>query len=230
MDLKFDDQRKELIQRLISEGIISSEKVAKAMKAVPRELFVPNKYKKLAYMDHPLPIGWGQTISAPHMVAMMTEVLDPEPGNIVLEIGAGSGYHAAVIAEIVCRGPNSGHVFTIERIAPLAAFAQRNLVKAGYSDCVTVIVGDGSGGIPELAPFDRILITAAAPSIPKVLLDQLTIGGKIVAPIGHMWEQRLVIAKRISKDKIEYEYGTYCIFVPLIGKYGWREDKSKYSI
>ncbi|RLG85941.1 MAG: protein-L-isoaspartate O-methyltransferase [Thermoprotei archaeon] len=230
MNSGYNELRKELVQRLINEGIITSKKVAKAMSTVPRELFVPGKYKELAYMDHPLPIGWGQTISAPHMVAMMTEALDPEPGNIVLEIGAGSGYHAAVVAEIICHGPKYGHVFTIERIAPLAAFAQRNLVKAGYGDCVTVIVGDGSGGVPELAPFDRILITAAAPTIPKVLLNQLAVGGRIVAPVGHMWEQRLVIVKRISKDKIKYEYGTYCVFVPLIGKYGWREDRSRYSI
>ncbi len=225
MSRSYEDLRKELVERLVKEGIIRSEKVARAMMRVPRELFVPEKLRDLAYMDHPLPIGWGQTISAPHMVAMMTEVLDPQPGDVVLEIGAGSGYHAAVIAEIVCS--NGGHVYTIERIAPLAAFAQRNLAKAGYSHCVTVIIGDGSGGLPELAPFNRIIITAAAPSVPKVLLQQLSVGGTLVAPVGRLWEQRLIIVRRVSESEYRTEYGTYCIFVPLIGRYGWSPDVAK---
>ena len=218
----FNRLRKELVKRLISEGLLRSEKVIKAMLKVPREEFVPKKYRSYAYHDTPLPIGYGQTISAPHMVAIMTEALDPRSGDKVLEIGTGSGYQAAIIAEIV---GDEGHVWSIERIRELADFARENLKRTSYIRRVTVIVGDGSKGYRPAAPYDRIIVTAAAPDIPKPLIDQLRIGGRIVVPVGDRYNQRLVIATKVSKDRVKREYGIPCIFVPLIGKYGFRESE-----
>jgi len=218
----FNRLRKELVERLISEGLLRSEKVIKAMLKVPREEFVPKKYRSYAYHDTPLPIGYGQTISAPHMVAIMTEALDPRPGDKVLEIGTGSGYQAAIIAEIV---GDEGHVWSIERIKELADFARENLKRTSYIRRVTVIVRDGSKGYEPAAPYDRIIVTAAAPDIPKPLIDQLRIGGRIVIPVGDRYNQRLVIATKVSKDRVKREYGIPCIFVPLIGEYGFRESE-----
>jgi len=217
---KYFEERKRVVDYLVSLGYIKSDKVREALLRVPREEFVPEPYRDLAYVDRPLPIGYGQTISAIHMVAIMTEALDPMPGDKVLEIGTGSGYQAAVLAEIVCKN-GGGHVYSIERIPELAEFARRNLDRTGYSDCVTVIVGDGTRGYPEAAPYDRIIVTAAAPDIPKPLIEQLRDGGRMVIPVGDRWVQRLYIidkkgGKTIIRRSIE------CLFVPLIGEYGWK--------
>ncbi len=212
------------------EGIIRSRKVERALLTVPRELFVPESYRDLAYADTPLPIGKGQTISAPHMVALMTELLNLDEGMKVLEIGTGSGYQAAVIAEIVApRGSKRpGKVITIERIPELAEFARRNLERAGYSDRVKVVVGDGTLGYPEEAPYDRIIVTAAAPDIPKPLIEQLKPGGRMVIPVGNKYMQYLYIVDKTPLGKIIINKDIPCVFVPLIGKYGWKVKEYLY--
>ncbi len=222
---RFYEQRRRVVEYLVELGYIRSEKVKKALLSVPREEFVPEPYKEYAYEDHPLPIGYGQTISAIHMVAIMTEELDPNPGDKVLEIGTGSGYQAAVLAEIVAKmdPEKKGHVYTIERIPELAEFARRNLEKTSYSRYVTVIVGDGSKGYPEKAPYDRIMVTAASPSIPKPLVEQLKDGGRMVIPVGDLYVQRLAIIDKINGDT-RIRYGIECVFVPLVGEYGWKDN------
>ncbi len=219
------EQRRRLVEQLVREGIIRSEKVKKAMLAVPREEFVPENQRQWAYYDHPLPIGYGQTISAPHMVALMTELLDPEPGDKVLEVGTGSGYQAAVLAEIVAKQDPSrrGHVYTIERIPELARFAKENLRRTSYIKYVTVIIGDGTKGYPKEAPYDGIVVTAAAPNIPQPLVEQLKVGGRLVIPVGDLSLQRLVLAIKKPDGSLDIREDTWCLFVPLIGEYGWRD-------
>ncbi len=207
---------KEVIERLIKEGYIKSDRVIKALLKVPREEFVPEHLKKYAYVDTPLEIGYGQTISAIHMVGLMCELLDLKPGMKVLEVGTGSGYHAAVVAEIVGK---DGLVVSIERIPELAERAKKTLKKLGY-DNVIVVVGDGTLGYPELAPYDRIYVTAAGPKIPKPLIEQLKNGGKLVMPIGKYF-QELIVAEKIGDEIKIKKYGPVS-FVPLIGKEGFQ--------
>jgi len=223
----YSSKREQLIENLKKEGIIRSEKVEKAFRRVPRELFVPEEYREYAYFDEPLPIGYDQTISAPHMVAIMTEELSPEIGWRVLEVGTGSGYQSAIIAEIVAPSEEPrerwGHVFTVERIKPLAEKAMENLKRAGYGERVTVLVGDGSLGYPEASPYDGIIVTAAAPRIPEALIEQLKPGGRLVIPVGDRYFQRLhAVSKRA--DKLEVKIKDPCVFVPLIGREGFEDD------
>jgi protein-L-isoaspartate(D-aspartate) O-methyltransferase len=193
---------------------------------VPREQFIPKPAKKYAYVDAPLSIGMGQTISAPHMVVWMCELLDLQPGLTLLEIGTGLGYHAAVCAEILAPSnvPKEkwGHVFTIEVIPKLARQARKNLKAVGLDDRVTVIEGDGTLGYREGAPFDRILIVAAAPEAPPPLIDQLKPRGMMVLPTGmkHSWQNLIRIVKK-EDDSITQENLGGVAFVPLRGKYGW---------
>lgn len=203
---------------MISEGFLRSQRVIDAMMKVPREYFVPEEYRRYSYSDTPLPIGYGQTISAPHMVAIMTEFLNPQPGQRVLEVGTGSGYQAAILAEIVGM---EGHVWTIERIPQLAEFAHDNIRRAGYLDRVSIVVGDGSGGFEPAAPYDRIIVTAAAPDVPRPMLEQLKDGGRLVIPVGELWLQ---VLKVIIKEggKVRYETSIPCVFVPLVGRYGFK--------
>jgi protein-L-isoaspartate(D-aspartate) O-methyltransferase len=226
MSEKFYEERVRLIKELKEEGYIFSEKVERAMLKVPREMFVPEDYRELAYVDRPLPIGHGQTISAPSIVAYMTELLRPDIGHKVLEVGTGSGYQAAVLAEIVApsEAPRDlwGHVYSIERIPELAEFARKNLERTGYSERVTVIVGDGTKGYPQRAPYDRIMVTAAAPDIPKPLVEQLKPSGIMVIPVGSMWEQNLVVVEKDLSGNIKVRKDIEVIFVPLIGEYGWK--------
>jgi len=154
------------------------------------------------------------------MVALMCEEAQLAPGMRVLEVGTGSGYHAAVIAEIV--GPK-GAVYTIERLAELAAFARKNLARTGYLDKITLIIGDGSMGYPPAAPYDRIIVTAAAPQVPPPLINQLATEGIIVIPIGDRFNQTLYVVRKKSDGSIEYRTVTPCLFVPLIGKHGWKD-------
>jgi protein-L-isoaspartate(D-aspartate) O-methyltransferase len=215
---QYEEQRRKLVESLVAEGALFDEYARKAMLRVPREEFVPETLRHLAYVDEPLPIGHGQTISAPSMVAIMTSHLKARPGHRVLEIGTGSGYQAAILAEIV---GDSGHVYTVERIPELARIARRNLEKTGYAKRVTVIVNDGTLGYRERAPYDRIIVTASSPDIPKPLLDQLKPGGILVIPVGDRYMQRLYIVHKNMDGSIRIEKGVYCLFVPLIGKYGW---------
>jgi protein-L-isoaspartate(D-aspartate) O-methyltransferase len=193
-----------------------SDRVIEAMAKVPRELFVPDQIRSRAYDDMPLPIGFGQTISAPHMVAIMCELLDLQPGMKVLEVGGGSGYHAAVMANLV--GPQ-GHIYAVERVHELAAHARENLKNAGITN-VIVIEGDGSRGLPEYAPYDRISVAATAPHVPEPLKEQLRQGGKLVIPVG-MGYQELVVVTR--KNGFTTEKKMAVAFVPLIGEHGFKE-------
>jgi len=213
-----EEERNRLVDSLISRGYVTSEAVERAMRRVPREEFLPRDMKDEAYVDSPLPIGEGQTISAPHMVAIMAEQLDLSPGLKVLEIGAGSGYHAAVCAEVVAP---DGHIYTIERISSLATFAEDNLKRTGYGDLVTVIFGDGTKGLPDKAPFDRIFVAAGAPDVPEPLTDQLADGGRMLVPVGGRYYQDLIKVERKGKKLIKENIGG-CVFVPLIGEYGHR--------
>ncbi len=211
--------RKELVARLESYGIIRSPSVKKAMETVPREEFLPEEFQSRAYLDQPLPIGEGQTISAPHMVAIISEKLDLKRGMNVLEIGTGFGYNAAVVAEII---GEEGHLFSIERINSLAKVAKKNLKRTGYDKRVTVIVGDGTRGLPESAPFSRIYVTAGAPDIPESLKNQLKISGKLIIPVGSSnYNQELIMIDKIGENKFESKNLGGVAFVPLIGEYGW---------
>ncbi|MCA6214656.1 protein-L-isoaspartate(D-aspartate) O-methyltransferase [Thermococcus bergensis] len=209
-----------LVENLEREGIIKSEKVKRAFLRVPRYKFVPERYKAYAHVDEPLPIPAGQTISAPHMVAIMLELAELEEGMNVLEVGTGSGWNAALIYELVKRD-----VYTIERIPELAEFARRNLERAGYKDKVHVIVGDGTKGFPPKAPYDRIIVTAGAPKVPEPLIEQLKVGGKILIPVGsyHLWQELLEVIKISEDNRVKIKNHGGVAFVPLIGEYGWRE-------
>ncbi|MGQ4872778.1 MAG: protein-L-isoaspartate(D-aspartate) O-methyltransferase [Promethearchaeia archaeon] len=222
--MSFEEKRKELVNSLIKRKILTKPEVIRAMLTVPREIFVRKKSRSSAYIDSPLSIGKGQTISAPHMNAMMCEYLDLKEGDKVLEIGTGSGYHAALCAEIVAPkdSENPGHVYTIERHLELAERAKRKLAEAGYADRVTVIHGDGTLGYPEQAPYDKILVTAASPEkIPPPLKEQLKDGGILCIPAGskHFGQNLYIVYKK--GDKYEVKRITGVRFVPLIGKYGF---------
>lgn len=199
--------------QLIARGI-KNERVLAAMRKVPRHLFVPEFIRHSAYDDMALPIGDDQTISQPYMVAIMTEFLELKGDEKVLEVGTGSGYQAAILAEL------SKEVYSIERIPSLADEARRRLTELGYEN-VYVIVGDGTKGLAEKAPFDRIIITAAAPKIPEPLINQLKDGGIIIAPVGERFSQILIKGKK-EKEIIIEEHHTPCVFVPLVGEYGWK--------
>jgi protein-L-isoaspartate(D-aspartate) O-methyltransferase len=184
------------------------------MGSVPRDAFVPAVDRSLAYEDAPLPIGGGQTISQPFIVARMTELLAVEPGARVLEIGTGSGYQAAILAEMGCR------VTTVERDEVLAVAARTCLDELGYGDRVEVLVGDGSLGRPDAAPWDGILVAAAAPSVPGALREQLGDRRRLVIPVGSRSLQELMVVERRGDEWVEWSDGA-CVFVPLVGAGGW---------
>jgi protein-L-isoaspartate(D-aspartate) O-methyltransferase len=204
-----------MVETQIKARGIKDERVLEAMKKVPRHLFVPLETAEAAYSDRPLPIGYGQTISQPYMVAVMTEALRLEGPERVLEVGTGSGYQAAVLGELASR------VVTTERVPELAEEARRVLRELGYAN-IEVIMADGSGGHPAGAPYDAIMVTAGAPEIPRVLVDQLAEGGRLVIPVGNSYQQTLTRLTRLGREqKTERLEG--CVFVPLIGEYGWAE-------
>jgi len=209
-------ERNSLVDDLKKRGYVTSKAVEDAMRRVPREEFLPAELREEAYVDSPLPIGEGQTISAPHMVAIMAENLDLKPGQKILEVGTGSGYHAAVCAEVIAP---DGHIYSIERITSLASFAEDNLKRTGYAKLVTVILGDGSKGLPDHAPYDRIFVAAGAPDVPSPLTAQLAHGGKLLVPVGTRWYQDLIMVTR-KGAKLEKENLGGCVFVPLVGEYG----------
>ena len=215
-DNNFESMRARLVDSLRRRIGIEhiSEQVLQAMMMVPRHLFVREGDMASAYDDYPLSIGHGQTISAPHMVAIMCTLLDVRKGMNVLEIGAGSGYHSAVLAELV---GSEGTVYSIERIPELIEFARRNLSDAGYQN-VVVTTGDGTLGLPEYAPYDRITVACAAPAIPPPLVEQLKRGGKMVIPIGEFMQELYLVHKN---DVVSKEKSGGVVFVPLIGEYGF---------
>ena len=215
-DTNFGQLRGRLVDQLrrqIGGGHIS-EHVLAAMRNVPRHLFVRESDRANAYADYPLSIGYGQTISAPHMVGIMCSLLEIEEGMKILEIGGGSGYHAAVLAELTGHG---GMVYSIERVTELAEFARQNLRNAGYGN-VVVTSGDGTIGLSEHAPYDCITVACAAPAVPQPLVDQLKRGGRMTIPIGEYTQELYLVHKN---DVISKEKSGGVVFVPLIGEYGF---------
>ncbi len=222
--MNFEEKRKKLVQSLINQKILTKPEVINAMLKVPREKFLRKKAIPSAYIDSPLSIGLGQTISAPHMNAMMCEFLELKVGDKVLEIGTGSGYHAALCAELVAPKnlQNPGHVYSIERHEKLVERARLSIKEAGYEDIITVIHGDGTLGYPEAAPYDKILVTAASPEkVPPPLKVQLNDGGILCIPAGSKsFSQNLYIVTK-DGDKFKSKKITGVRFVPLIGRYGF---------
>jgi protein-L-isoaspartate(D-aspartate) O-methyltransferase len=205
---RFARAREEMVDGQIAARGVRDEATLRAMRKVPRHLFVPEALAGQAYDDHPLPIGHGQTISQPYVVAFMTEALGLRGGERVLEVGTGSGYQAAVLAEIAER------VYTIEIVAPLAEEARVRLKELGY-DNVEVRAGDGYRGWPEAAPFDAIMVTAAAPRIPEPLRRQLRDGGRLILPVGDEWQELVVVTR--TGDAFEEKQVLPVRFVPMTG-------------
>ncbi len=211
----FGPARRAMVERQLRGRGISDERVLSAMGSVPRERFVPDGMTDRAYDDEALPIADGQSISQPYIVAWMTELLEVEPGAVVLEIGTGSGYQAAVLAAMGAR------VRTIERLPDLAAAARQRFVDLGLADSIEVVVADGSLGDPATAPHARVIVTAGAPVVPGPLVDQLAEGGRLVVPVGAAGDQQLVVVSRTAGRLVERPAGA-CAFVPLIGAAGFR--------
>ncbi len=212
----FARERQRMVQEQLRKRHIRDSRVLEAMGRVPRELFVLPEHASLAYADNPLPIGEGQTISQPYIVALMTEILELRGDEAVLEIGTGSGYQAAILALL------ARQVYTIERHRFLAERAEYLLTEFGCSN-VHVLVGDGSLGWPPAAPYQAIIVTAAAPMIPQPLLDQLDEGGRLAIPVGSPYHQVLECWNRCGNDFI-HEAILPVAFVPLRGQFGWKED------
>jgi protein-L-isoaspartate(D-aspartate) O-methyltransferase len=203
-----------MVKKQIARRGISNRRVLGAMGSVPREFFVPNDQAHLAYADQPLPIGLGQTISQPYIVALMADHARLTRRSRVLEIGTGSGYAAAVFAKI------ANHVWTVERLGELAKSAERRFEDLKI-DNITTVVGDGGSGYPAAAPFDAIIVAAAAPSAPRPLLEQLAMGGVLVIPLGDRSFQELSIVERTAQGYAE-QYAGSCRFVPLISPEAFR--------
>jgi protein-L-isoaspartate(D-aspartate) O-methyltransferase len=217
----FDRLRDEMVERQIEARGITAPNVLAALRAVPREEFVPAALRARAYEDCALEIAGGQTISQPYIVAYMIAALQLAGGERVLEIGTGSGYAAAVLARI------AGRVFTIERLAELARAAAERLRAAGCTH-VEVRHGDGTLGWPEAAPFDAIVVTAGGPAVPEQLCEQLALGGRLVIPIGPAYHQKLVRVTREGTERFRREDLIGVRFVPLVGQGGWRDPDSMY--
>jgi protein-L-isoaspartate(D-aspartate) O-methyltransferase len=213
--INFQKARDRMIESQLTSRGIHDARVLEAMRKVPRHLFVEEALQDQAYSDHPLPIGEKQTISQPYIVALMTECLELKGHEKVLEIGTGSGYQTAILAEV------AGRVFSIERFPGLAFRSNQTLQKLGYQN-VIIRVADGTLGWPDEAPFDAVMATAGTPKIPQPLVDQLAVGGRLVVPIGDRLTQELVLAERLPEGIKKTNLGGVR-FVDLIGKWGWEE-------
>jgi protein-L-isoaspartate(D-aspartate) O-methyltransferase len=214
--MEYDYLREMMVESQLVPRGIRDERVLDAMRRVPRHLFVDELIRHSAYDDMALPIGEGQTISQPYMVAVMTELLELEGREKILEIGTGSGYQAAILSEL------AKEVWTIERIAVLTERAKEIFVSLGCEN-IRLKTGDGTLGWPEEAPYDRIIITAASPKIPDPLMDQLAVNGILLAPVGSRYSQQLLKIRKTTQGVTE-EYHTPCVFVPLIGEHGWKDE------
>lgn len=206
-----EEKKRSLIEFMVSQGSLKSRSVIDAFKKVPREKFVLSEYRESAYSDKPLPIGRDQTISQPTTVAIMTETLDVKPDSRVLEIGAGSGYQAAILSHLAKK------VYTVERIGSLYNHAKERL--KNYRN-VELFMGDGSLGLEKHAPYDRIMVTACAPGVPGPLFEQLVEGGRMVLPVGREFFQNLLIIRKISGKMESSNMGDF-VFVPLVGEFGF---------
>lgn len=216
--LDLTSQRLRMVRDQIAARGVRNPAVLEAMRHVPREAFLPDKFVEFAYQDTPLPIEAGQTISQPYIVALMIESVGPHAGDRALEIGTGSGYAAAVLSEVV------NEVYTVERQEQLAKLARTRLSGLGYTR-IEVLHGDGTLGWPEHAPYDVIVVTAGGPQVPKPLLEQLAIGGRLIIPVGDTSRvQRLVRVTRTAKDHFDDEDLGEVQFVPLIGAEGWGSE------
>lgn len=209
----FEVERKRMVANQIARRGISDARVLTAMRQVPRHRFLPEESWSHAYDDSPVRIGSGQTMSQPYIVALMTELLGVAPGHRVLDVGTGSGYQAAILGEL------AQEVYSIERHSALAETAASRLAELGYQN-VQVHVGDGSLGYPPAAPYDRILVAAAAPEVPLALQDQLTDGGRLVVPVGEKRRQQLEVWER-EGETFRRTNSIPVVFVPLIGEQGW---------
>ncbi len=207
----YEAARLGMVETQLAGRDIRDLRVLDAMKQVPRHLFVPEEMRRYAYVDSPLPIGWDQTISQPYIVALMTQLARPEPDDRVLEVGTGSGYQAAVLSRLV------EHVYTIEIIPELAERAEKTLTGLGY-DNITVQSGDGYEGWPERAPFDIIVVTAAAPQLPEPLREQLAEGGRLIIPMGAAGTNQTLVRYRKKKGQLERENVLPVVFVPMTGR------------
>jgi protein-L-isoaspartate(D-aspartate) O-methyltransferase len=214
-------ERERMVTEQIERRGVRDPRVLAAMRAVPRELFVPPERRMAAYDDRALPIGEEQTISQPYIVALMTEHLGLREDSHVLEVGTGSGYQAAILAAM------AGSVVSIERRAELAARARQVFETLGLTN-VDVVVGDGTEGYPARAPYDGIIVTAGGPKVPDALREQLAIDGRLVVPVGSSLHQELVIVTR-RRDGYEERRGEACVFVPLIGAQGWTDSPRRGS-
>ena len=216
----YTNERLNMVDIQLAHRGISDKRVLDAMSKVPRHIFVPSEVVSIAYTDQPLSIGESQTISQPYMVALMSECLKLSGGEKILELGTGSGYQTAILAEL------GDLVYTMERISMLSIRAQGTLKDLGYKN-IRFKTGDGTLGWPENAPYDGIMVTAGAPHVSQVLIDQLSDGGRIIIPVGNSFSQELVVVSKINK-KIRTKNICGCMFVPLIGKYGWNSEQKYY--
>jgi protein-L-isoaspartate(D-aspartate) O-methyltransferase len=208
-------ERAQMVARQLAARGVRDERVLSAMASVPRERFVPSEGQHAAYDDRALPLARGQTISQPYMVARACELARIAPDAVVLDVGTGSGYQAAVLAELAHR------VVTIERIPELAEAARITLEELGYAERIEVVVGDGSLGWPARAPYSAILAAAAAPRVPEALASQLALSGRLVLPIGSRGQQHLTVVERKGEDVYEETAHEACVYVPLIGQGGF---------
>lgn len=218
MDQKYAEQKREqMVKDQIESRGIRNQRLLAALKKVPRHTFVGPEYEELAYEDGPLPTEEGQTISQPYIVALMLELARLKPTDKVLEIGTGSGFSTCILAEIV------NEVFTIEAISPLAEKAAKRFKHLGYKN-IHAKTGDGSLGWSEHSPFDAIIVTAGAPEAPEPLKNQLRIGGRMVIPIGDQrTQQTLIVVERVNQETYKQTSEGSVLFVPLVGKQGWRQ-------
>ncbi len=207
-------ERRKMVEIQLRRRGIHDERVLRAMSEIPREEFIPTDERVLAYRDEPASIGHGQTISQPYMVALMAELLELTGAETVLEVGAGSGYAAAVLGALAAR------VVAIEIVPGLVQFAGENLRRTGRAGNITLLSGDGSVGCPERAPFDAISVAAAAPDVPASLLEQLKDPGRLAIPVGDRWDQELRLVRKES-GTVDSRISTLCRFVPLRGGEGW---------
>ena len=212
-----DTARMEMVEKLISSGYIKTDEVRQAMETIPRHIFVPEEMQRYAHADTPIQIGpGGQTISAPHMVAMMLELMELKKGMTILEIGCGSGYHAALAAYLVGA---EGHVYTIDIVEELTENAKKHIAQVGLHDRIDVLFADGSKGLPEHAPYDRIMAACSASEVPQPLMDQLKDPGIAIIPVGSGYTQSLAYVKKIDGEVVKKNYPGV-VFVPMRGEFG----------